>query len=70
MLQRVKFARWGNPEGGEFHYVDFGGIIEESGTFGGYTVPTRLRLGWFFESDRFDSEGEFFRCTIDKAVYR
>ncbi|MBC6432946.1 hypothetical protein FM036_20275 [Nostoc sp. HG1] len=70
MLKQVKFHRWGNPQGGEFHYVDFGGIIEESGTFGGYTIPTRLRLGWFFESDRFESEGEFFRCTIDKAVYR
>lgn len=70
MLEQVKFDRWGNPGGGEFHYVDFGGIIEESSTFGGYTIPTRLRLGWFFESDRFESEGEFFRCTIDKAVYR
>ena len=70
MLERVKFDRWGNPGGGECHYVDFGGIIEESGTFGGYTIPTRLRLGWFFGSDRFESEGEFFRCAIDKAVYR
>lgn len=70
MLERVKFDRWGNPEGGEFQYVDFGGIIEESSTFDGYTIPTRLRLGWFFESERFESEGEFFHCTIDKAVYR
>jgi hypothetical protein len=69
-LERVKFPRWGNPDGGEHHYVDFGGIVEESGTFAGYTIPTRLRLGWFFGSDRFESEGEFFRCTIDKAIYR
>jgi hypothetical protein len=70
MLERVKFDRWGNPEGGEFHYVDFGGIIEESSTFDGYTIPTRLRLGWFFGSERFESEGEFFHCMIDKAIYR
>lgn len=25
-LERVKFLRWGNPEGGEHHYVDFGGV--------------------------------------------
>jgi hypothetical protein len=29
-----------------------------------------LRLGWFFDSERFESEGEFFRCTIDHAIYR
>ncbi len=70
MVESVKFDRWGNPEGGKYHYADFGGIVEESGTFSGYTIPTRLRLGWFFGSDRFESEGEFFRCTIDKAIYR
>ncbi|MFE1743739.1 DUF6920 family protein [Coleofasciculus sp. H7-2] len=70
MLERVKIDRWGNPEGEAFHYVDFGGIVEESSTFGGYTIPTRLRVGWYFGSDRFESDGEFFRCTIDKAIYR
>jgi hypothetical protein len=38
--------------------------------FGEYTIPTRLRLGWFFGSDRFESEGEFFRCSINNAIYR
>lgn len=70
MLERGELERWGNPEGEAFHYVDFGGIVEDSGTFGGYTIPTRLRVGWYFGSDRFESEGEFFRCTIDKAIYR
>jgi hypothetical protein len=69
-LERVKFLRWGNPEGHEHHYVDFGGVVEAEGTFGDYTIPTRLRLGWFFDSERFESEGEFFRCTIDHAIYR
>ncbi|GBE74174.1 MAG: hypothetical protein ACK4YL_09535 [Microcystis sp.] len=52
------------------HYVDFGGIIEEEGTFCGYTIPTRLRIGWYFGTERFESEGEFFRVTIDDAIYR
>lgn len=69
-LERVKFLRWGNPEGGKHHYVDFGGVVEADGTFGDYTIPTQLRLGWFFDSERFESEGEFFRCTIDNAIYR
>ncbi|MEH2439167.1 DUF6544 family protein [Nostoc sp.] len=74
MLERMKIRRWGNPEGGDCHYVDFGGIIDESSTFDGYTIPTRLRVGWYFDSpegrDRFESESEFFHCTIDKAIYK
>jgi hypothetical protein len=33
-LERVKFLRWGNPEGGEHHYVDFGGVVAAEQTFG------------------------------------
>ena len=69
-LEQVKLSRWGNPAGGAYHNVDFGVLVEESGTFEGYTIPTQIRAGWFFGSDRFASEGEFFRCTINKAVYR
>ena len=69
-LKTTKLQRWGNPEGAEFHYMDFGGTLEEEGTFGGYTIPTRLRAGWYFGSKRFESEGEFFRATIDDAIYR
>lgn len=66
----MKFLRWGNPDGGEHHYVDFGGVVEAEATFEDYTIPTRLRSGWFFDSASFESEGEFFRCTIDNAIYR
>ncbi|MEA5471944.1 DUF6920 family protein [Spirulina sp. 06S082] len=69
-LKTAKLPRWGNPEGAEHHYVDFGAIAEEEGSFCGYTIPTRLRVGWYFGSDRFEAEGEFFRATIDDAIYR
>jgi len=69
-IKTFKLPRWGNPEGADFHYVDFGGIVEEEGTFCGYTIPTRLRIGWYFGTERFESEGEFFRATIDDAIYR
>ncbi|MGB3311352.1 MAG: DUF6544 family protein [Nodosilinea sp.] len=69
-LTTAKLPRWGNPEGAEHHYVDFGAIAEEEGTFCGYTIPTRLRVGWYFGSERFESEGEFFRATIDEAIYQ
>jgi hypothetical protein len=69
-LQSVNMPRWGNPEGAQFHVANCGGFIEEERTFGGYTIPSRLRVGWYFGSERFESEGEFFRATIDDATYR
>lgn len=69
-IQQVALQRWGNPEGGDYHYDTFGVIAEASSTFDGYTIPTQLRAGWFLGTDRFESEGEFFRCTIDQVRYR
>lgn len=70
VLEQIKVDRWGSLKGEAFHYADFGGIVEDSGTFDGYTIPTQLRGGWFFGSERFESEGEFFHGTIDKAIYK
>jgi Family of unknown function (DUF6920) len=69
-LKTVMLRCWGNPEGGEFDDVNFGGVVEEEGAFDGYTIPTRVRIGWYFGTDRFEPEGEFFRATIDAAKYR
>jgi hypothetical protein len=69
-LEQFCFQRWGNPEGAEYHSVNFGGYLEAEGSFSGYTIPTRLRGGWYFGSDRFGPEGEFFHATIDEAIYR
>lgn len=69
-LRQFSFERWGNPEGAEHHYVNFGGYLEEESTFSGYTIPTQLRAGWYFDSTQFESAGEFFRATIDEAVYQ
>jgi hypothetical protein len=69
-LESLKLSRWGNPEGAEHHYVDFGGYMEGEGTFSGYTIPTLVRGGWYFGCERFDAEGEFFRATINSATYK
>jgi hypothetical protein len=66
----VSVSRWGNPEGAEFRYAAFGGLVEKEEAFDGYTIPTRIRVGWYAGSERFASEGEFFRVTIDDALYR
>jgi hypothetical protein len=69
-LKAVNMPRWGNPDGGDFRYFNFGGLVEEETRFGGYTIPTRMRVGWHFGTERFESEGEFFRVTVDRAVFR
>jgi hypothetical protein len=69
-LESVKLRRWGNPEGAEYHYADFGGFAESEATFDGYTIPTQLRIGWHFGTERFESEGEFFKCKISHAEFR
>lgn len=69
-VNKLHLSRWGNPEGKEFRYVDFGGVVEEEGTFGGYTIPTRVRVGYYAGTERFETEGEFFRSSIDSARYR
>ncbi|HEU4753760.1 MAG TPA: DUF6544 family protein [Armatimonadota bacterium] len=68
-LQSLCYQRWGNP-GGPYQYTPFGGFVEQEATFDGYTLPSRLRLGWHFGTDRFEPEGEFFRVTLTHAAFR
>jgi hypothetical protein len=69
-LKTLTLPRWSNPGGLKFGYVDFGGIVEEEKQFGVYTIPTCLRVGYYVGTDRFESDGEFFRVSIDDATYR
>jgi hypothetical protein len=69
-VEQFRFQRWGNPEGAEHHYASFGGYVDGEGTFAGYTIPTQMRVGWYFGSESFASKGDFFHATIDEATYR
>ena len=69
-LQSVALPRWGNPDGGNFREVQFGAAVDQEATFGGYTIPVRLRVGWYFGTGRFEDEGKFFHATIDDAIFR
>lgn len=62
-LEEVVFPRWKDTEG---DFVPFSVAIEEERTFGGYTIPSKLRAGWWYGTDRYD---EFFRATIEKATF-
>ena len=68
-IRSVSMLRWGNPDGHGYEALPFGGMAEEERTFAGFTIPSKLRIGWYFGTDRFEPEGEFFRCMINEAVY-
>lgn len=68
-IMTIAFERWGNPNGLPFGLYPFGGYIEEEAAFDGFTIPSRVRLGWHFGTDRFETEGEFFRAKIDGAEF-
>jgi len=70
-LIAVGLSRWGNPDGGAFREAPFGAYVDQEATFGGYTIPARLRIGWYFDdAARFDADGKFFEVSIDDATYR
>jgi hypothetical protein len=48
--------------------MPFGGTMESEKTFGGYTIPTRIRVGWNFGNEKFE-KGEFFRAEITNAEF-
>jgi hypothetical protein len=64
----IRILRWGNlTEEGSFGYIPFGGQIQEEREFGGYTIPSKVSVGWRLGTDRYF---EFFRARIEDAVFR
>lgn len=68
-LAAVSLPRWGNPDKAPYAEHPFGVILDQERTFGGHRIPTRMRAGWWYGTDRW-SEGEFFRATIDVATFK
>jgi len=67
-LREVRILRWGDQtEDGSYGYVPFGGHIQEERAFGGYTIPSKVGVGWRIGTDRYF---EFFRAHVEDAVFR
>jgi Family of unknown function (DUF6544) len=67
-LREIRILRWGNQtEDGSFGYVPFGGQMQEERDFGGYTIPSKVSVGWRLGTDRYF---EFFRAQIEHTVFR
>lgn len=70
LLRACSCPRWGNPDGGEFGFVPFGGYWDHERAFQGVRITTGMRAGWWFGTDRYEREGEFFRAQIDQVELR
>jgi hypothetical protein len=62
-VRGVLIQRWGEPPGAPYGCYRFGVTVEAERTFGGITVPSMMRAGWWWGTDREDA-GEFFRAEI------
>jgi hypothetical protein len=69
-LRGVRLPRWGDPDETDFGYHPFGGLLSGSLTVDGVTLPKEHRVGWFVGTDRFEDDGEFFRCTLTSVRFK
>ena len=69
-LRSFSMLRWGNPDQGPFRLCPFGGVVEEECEFGGFTIPSRMRIGWYPTPTGFEGAGEFLQVEVDDAHYR
>jgi hypothetical protein len=53
-LREVTLDRWGDVGVAKFRPIPYGFAVEAEARFGGITIPTRIRGGWWFGTDRFD----------------
>jgi hypothetical protein len=68
-LREVLLDRWGDPDGQPFARYPFGVSVEEERAFSGVSIPSVVRAGWWWGTDRQDA-GEFFRAEIIGARFR
>jgi hypothetical protein len=67
-LRSVVMERWGNstPDG-EYALIPFGADVLAESIYDGYTVPSRLRVSWWYGTDR---AFPFFRARLVNVTYR
>ena len=68
-LLEVTLQRWGNPDRCPFARYPFGVAVDDERAFGGVSIPSVIRAGWWWGTDRQDA-GEFFRAEITNALFR
>lgn len=63
--KEITMQRWGNQTAdGSYRYIPYGGTMQDERTFGGYTIPTRMAVGWWYGTEQFE---EAIRVDVDWA---
>ena len=57
-LREITLMRYGDVGVEDFQLIPYGFRVEAERTFGGYTIPSRVRGGWWYGTERFDPEAE------------
>ena len=65
----VMMPRWGDSpaEKGIFAYRAYGAALLAESTFGGYTIPSQVGVGWGYGTADYE---ETFRATVSDAQFR
>ena len=64
-LKEIAMERWGNlTDDGSYRYIPYGATIAGEATFGGYTIPSWISVGWWYGTDRYE---EVIRLELDWA---
>lgn len=63
-LRSVSLLRWGDAGQDGFGYIPFGGTIHAERRFGELVLPSRVTVGWWFGTPRYEP---FFEATIRSA---
>ncbi len=67
-LREVTLDRWGDVGVDQFQPIPYGFAVEEERTFGGVTIPTRIRGGWWYGTARYD-EAAAASFTVTQARF-
>jgi hypothetical protein len=68
-LREVTMMRHGNEGRADWGPTPYGFAVEDEATFAGYTIPSRLRGGWWFGSERYD-EANASAFEVHDAQFR
>lgn len=63
-VRTVSLMRWGNAGQKAFGYLPFGGHIHEERRFGDLVLPSRVSVGWWYGTPRYQP---FFEATVLSA---
>ncbi len=68
-LRELSLQRWGSPDDHPAGAHPFGGDFDDERTYGGVTIASAGRVGWWWGTPR-QTDGVFFRYRITAAEFR